>query len=79
MPRRFHRPGAQVEDDCENIGGTAQTCAAQLRPAARQSVQSVVLPEFSGLADLLANPAGLLTPGGTPAGQGNDDANPASG
>jgi len=50
-----------VEDDCESIGGAAQTCAAQLSPAGRQSVRCVVLPEFSGLAGLPDNPAELLT------------------
>jgi hypothetical protein len=53
-----------VEDDCESIGGTAQTCAAQLSPAGRQSVRCIVLPEFSGLAGLPDDPAELLTLGG---------------
>jgi hypothetical protein len=52
-----------VEDDCESIGGAAQTCAAQLSPAGRQSVRCIILPEFSGLAGLPDNPAELLTPG----------------
>jgi hypothetical protein len=52
-----------VEDDCESIGGAAQTCAAQLSPAGGQSVRCVVLPEFSGLAGLPDNPAELLAPG----------------
>ena len=68
-----------VEDDCESIGGAAQTCAAQLSPAGRQSVRCVVLPEFSGLAGLPDNPAGLLTPGQTAAGQGDGGTNSASG
>lgn len=50
-----------VEDDCESIGGAAQTCAAQLAPATRHSVQCVVLPEFSGLAGLPDDPAELRT------------------
>lgn len=54
-----------VEDDCESIGGAAQTCAAQLSLAGRRSVRCVVLPEFSGLAGLPDNPAELLTPGAT--------------
>jgi hypothetical protein len=52
-----------VEDDCESIGGTAQTCAAQLSPAGRQSVRCIVLPEFSGLSDLPDEPARLLDHG----------------
>lgn len=50
-----------VEDDCESIGGAAQTCAAQLSPTARQSVRCVVLPEFLGLAGLPGDPAELGT------------------
>jgi hypothetical protein len=49
-----------VEDDCESIGGAAQTCAAQMNSEARRSARCVVLPEFSGLAGLPANPAELL-------------------
>lgn len=52
-----------VEDDCESIGGTAQTCAGQLSPTGRQSIRCIVLPEFSGLAALPDDPAKLLTPG----------------
>ncbi len=68
-----------VEDDCESIGGAAQTCAAQMSPAGRQSVRCVVLPEFSGLADLPSNPAELLTLGDTATSHGDGRANPASG
>jgi hypothetical protein len=68
-----------VEDDCESIGGAAQTCAAQLSPAGRQSVRCIVLPEFSGLADLPDNPAELLTPGEPPISHGDSGADPASG
>jgi hypothetical protein len=50
-----------VEDDCESIGGAAQTCASQLGPAGSRSVRCIVLPEFSGLTDLPDNPAQLLT------------------
>jgi len=50
---------ALVEDDCESIGGAAQTCGAQLSPAGQQRVRCVVLPEFSGLASLPDNPADL--------------------
>ena len=68
-----------VEDDCESIGGAAQTCAAQLSPDSRQSARCVVLPEFSGLADLPDDPAGLLEPHETITGQGDRETNPASG
>jgi hypothetical protein len=52
-----------VEDDCESIGGTTQTCAAQLTATRRQSPRCIVLPEFSGLTTLPDDPAALLTPG----------------
>jgi hypothetical protein len=54
-----------VEDDCQSIGGTAQTCAAELNPASRQSLRCVVLPEFHGLADLPDDPSELFKPGRT--------------
>jgi hypothetical protein len=66
-----------VEDDCESIGGAAQTCTAQLGSAGRQSVRCVVLPEFSGLTRLPDDPAELLKADGTT--QGGGGANPASG
>jgi hypothetical protein len=68
-----------VEDDCESIGGAAQTCAAQLSPAGTQSLRCVVLPEFSGLAGLPEDPAELLTPGEPVTSQGDHGASPASG
>jgi hypothetical protein len=67
-----------VEDDCESIGGTAQTCAAQLSSAGRQSVRCIVLPEFSGLADLPDEPAELLDPGAIASSQHDGEADPAS-
>ena len=68
-----------VEDNCESIGGAAQTCAAQLSSAARESVRCIVLPEFSGLADLPDDPAELLTLGETATGHGDGGAGLASG
>ena len=68
-----------VEDDCESIGGAAQTCAAQASSAGRQSVRFVVLPEFSGLTGLPDDPAELLKADGTATSQGGGGANPASG
>jgi hypothetical protein len=68
-----------VEDDCESIGGTAQTCAAQVSSAGRQSVRFVVLPEFSGLTGLPDDPAELLKADRTATSQGEGGANPASG
>ena len=70
---------ALVEDDCESIGGTAQTCAAQLTVAGRQSPRCIVLPEFTGLAALPDDPAALLTPGEAATSKDADGAAPASG
>ena len=50
-----------VEDDCESIGGAAQTCAAQLSQESKRSTRCVVLPEFAGLADLPDDPSLLAT------------------
>jgi len=49
-----------VEDDCESIGGAAETCAAQLSSQGKRSPPCVVVPEFAGLARLPDNPAELL-------------------
>jgi TDG/mug DNA glycosylase family protein len=49
-----------VEDDCESIGGAAQTCAAQLSAGTAQATRCLVLPEFAGLAGLPDDPAQLL-------------------
>jgi hypothetical protein len=68
-----------VEDDCESIGGAAQTCAAQLSPGSRQSTRCTVLPEFAGLADLPDDPAGLLEPRDTITNQGDRGTSPAPG
>ena len=51
---------ALVEDDCESIGGAAQTCAFQLSSTGRRPVRCVVLPEFRGLEALPDDPADLL-------------------
>jgi hypothetical protein len=68
-----------VEDDCESIGGAAQTCAAQLSPGSRQTTRCTVLPEFAGLADLPDDPAGLLEPRDTITNQGDRGTSPAPG
>jgi hypothetical protein len=49
-----------VEDDCESIGGAAQTCAAQLSPEAKRATRCIVLPEFTGLSGLPVDPDELL-------------------
>jgi hypothetical protein len=49
-----------VEDDCESIGGAAQTIAAQLTPSQRVSIRCIVVPEFIGLGMLPDDPHELL-------------------
>jgi hypothetical protein len=49
-----------VEDDCESIGGLAQTAASWLARSAGRPVPCVVVPEFGGLAHLPDDPAVLL-------------------
>lgn len=57
------RAGADVvvEDDCESIGGSAQTVSSALGPRAEQ-VHCVVVPEFGGLRHLPDDPRELLGP-----------------
>ncbi|HEX6932866.1 MAG TPA: hypothetical protein VF162_12030 [Streptosporangiaceae bacterium] len=49
-----------VEDDCESIGGRAQTTASWLARSPGRAVPCVVVPEFGGLAHLPDDPAALL-------------------
>lgn len=49
-----------VEDDCESIGGRAQTAASELGRSAGQAVPCVVVREFGGLAHLPDEPTELL-------------------
>jgi hypothetical protein len=49
-----------VEDDCERIGGQAQTTASALARTPGQAVRCVVVPEFGGLGHLPDDPADLL-------------------
>jgi hypothetical protein len=48
-----------VEDDCESIGGAAETTAAALTGAADHAIKCVVVPEFGGLAHLPDDPRHL--------------------
>jgi hypothetical protein len=60
------RAGADVvvEDDCESIGGRAQTTEACLAQSPDAAVSCVVVPEFGGLAHLPDDPAALRSHGG---------------
>ncbi len=49
-----------VEDDCESIGGRAQTTASWLARSPGRRVPCVVVPEFGGLAHLPDEPAVLF-------------------
>jgi hypothetical protein len=48
------RAGADllIEDDCESIGGVAQTTQASLAASPGRAVHCIVVPEFGGLAHL---------------------------
>jgi hypothetical protein len=48
-----------VEDDCESIGGSAQTTAADLARSPGRTISCVIVPEFGGLAHLPDDPAQL--------------------
>jgi len=52
--------GVLVEDDCESIGGVAQTTAAALAHSAHRAIKCVIVPEFGGLAHLPDNPRRLV-------------------
>jgi hypothetical protein len=55
------RAGADVvvEDDCESIGGSAQTTAADPARSPGRTISCVIVPEFGGLAHLPDDPAQL--------------------
>jgi len=55
------RAGADllVEDDCQSIGGVAQTTQASLAATPGRAVRCVLVPEFGGLAHLPGDPGQL--------------------
>jgi len=55
------RAGADllVEDDCESMGGAAQTTQASLAARHGRAVRCVLVPEFGGLAHLPGDPGRL--------------------
>jgi hypothetical protein len=52
-------PDVLIEDDCESIGAHHITYP-QIRPDARERIESIVVPEFGGIDHLPDNPADLL-------------------
>lgn len=59
---RRARAGLLIEDDCESIGGVAQTTRASLAAGPGPAVRCIVVPEFGGLAHLPDDPAQLWRP-----------------
>ena len=49
-----------IEDDCESIGGRANTAASELDRSPGRAVPCVVVPEFGGLAHLPDDPAEMV-------------------
>ena len=45
-------PDVLIEDDCESIGGAAQTASARLRPDLRDRIKVVCVREFGGIDHL---------------------------
>jgi hypothetical protein len=55
-------PDVLVEDDCESIGGRAETASAHLAPEVSLKVRSIVVREFEGIDQLPDDPRRLVTP-----------------
>jgi hypothetical protein len=45
-------PDVLIEDDCESIGGAAETTDCQIRPDLRARIRSIIVPEFGGIDHL---------------------------
>jgi hypothetical protein len=45
-------PDILIEDDCESIGGEAQTIYPYMRPETRSILKSIIVPEFGGIDHL---------------------------
>lgn len=46
------RPDILIEDDCRSIGGAWQMCITHVKPEIKQSIKSIVIPEFKGIDHL---------------------------
>ena len=46
------RPDILIEDDCRSIGGAWQMCITYVKPEIKQSIKSIVIPEFKGIDHL---------------------------
>lgn len=46
------RPNILIEDDCKSIGGAWQMCITNVRKEIKDTIVSIVVPEFKGIDDL---------------------------
>lgn len=46
------RPDILIEDDCRSIGGAWQMCITHVKLEIKQSIKSIVIPEFKGIDHL---------------------------
>lgn len=46
------KPNILIEDDCKSIGGTWQMCISKVEPKIKESIVSIVVPEFQGIDNL---------------------------
>ncbi|MCA9392190.1 hypothetical protein KC614_03235 [candidate division WWE3 bacterium] len=45
-------PNVLIEDDCESIGGLAETIGSQLKKYGYNDLTIIIVPEFGGISDL---------------------------
>ena len=42
-------PDILIEDDCKSIGGLKECCISDVKEEMKASIQSIIVPEFSGI------------------------------
>lgn len=47
------KPDILIEDDCKSIGGLKECCITHVKEELRQSIQSIIVPEFAGIDDIV--------------------------
>lgn len=46
-------PDVLIEDDCKSIGGVKKCCINGVREYIRANIKSIIVPEFSGIDDVM--------------------------
>lgn len=47
------KPDIIIEDDCKSIGGLKKCCITHVKKELKQNIQSIIVPEFAGIDDVV--------------------------